>query len=112
MPIINKFLNEEEKEKLVILNTLVKQVLLYRKTWLDKKMFEHSPIQIGDTIRDRQTDKILGIVTNLFRTEEYDDNLSYIYYEYKGTTILTIDGCSIEKVENSSQKKPKEENAK
>lgn len=82
-------LTPEEEKELELLNLAIKLALKNRNDWLDKKMHEHSLFKIGDIIAERETGRILGTITSLYRypaltsTEGIDDNTLSIDYEFK-----------------------------
>ncbi len=83
-------LNENEQAELDRLNEDIDQALRDRCDWLDAKMVETSPLQVGDEIYDLDTGSCLGRVTQLYRywrdrERGILDTLHYCDYEYESS---------------------------
>jgi hypothetical protein len=77
-------LNPLDEQKLEVLNIEVDTAIKKRTRWLDKKMSEYSPLQIGDDIYNLKTGEKLGTVTKLYRyyQNQFEDNELSIHYVY------------------------------
>lgn len=63
----NKSLSDADREKLNALNRIVDDAIDARTAWLDSKMSEYSPFQVGDDIYSMDTLRKLGRVSRLYR---------------------------------------------
>lgn len=84
----------ELRNELMVLNAEVTAILAKRKAWMDAHMPEFAKVQVGESIYDLDTGRCLGIVSELYRYWDnqnnplYDTSMDVCYQYNKGNNIF------------------------